>query len=138
QPQELHRAAAKALAGFAYADVTPTVRAAWRGYTPALRSEVVELLLARLDRILPVLDAVAAWTISSTQISSARRALLLKSTDPAIRERSLRLLGKDAPSPRKEVIEQYKPALALAADRLRGKQVFERECIGCHRLEDKG
>jgi putative heme-binding domain-containing protein len=138
EPREIQLAAARALAGFADADVTSTLLDLWRGYSPALRSEVVELLLARTERISAVFDAVESGIVPSSHISSARRVLLLTHSDSAIKSRAIALLSGDTPSPRKDVIARYQPSLSLAADRLRGKQVFERECVACHRLEGKG
>ncbi len=87
---------------------------------------------------MPVLDAIEAGTVPSSQVSGARRAMLWTNRDGAIQARAQTLLAGNEPSPRKEVIAEYQAALSLKADRLRGKIVFERECIGCHRLEDKG
>lgn len=138
QPRELQLAAVRSLASFPEEEVTTVLLEPWRGYTPSLRTEVLELLLARAERIMPVLDAMESGATPGAQISSARRAMLLSHADPAIRSRALALLGGDAPGPRQEVLRQYRSVLTLAGDRMRGKKVFERECASCHRLEDKG
>jgi putative heme-binding domain-containing protein len=138
QPREIQLAAVRCLAGFPQPEVTSTVLVPWSTYTPALRSEVVELLLARSDRIVPVLDAIADGKILPSQLSSARLAFLLGHPNPQIKARAEMLLSASAPGPRQEVIAGYRSALSLSGDRLRGKAVFERECIGCHRSEEKG
>ncbi len=137
-PQELQLVAAQSLAGFDDEDVCATLLAGWRSYTPALRAEVIELLLSRPARIGSVLDAVESGAVAASQISSARRALLLSHEDAAVRSRAEMLLGDNVPSPRKDVIAQYQTALTLRGDRTRGKIAFQRECAGCHRLEDHG
>lgn len=138
QPRELQMASVRALADFNDPAIVPTLLAPWRSYTPAVRSEVIDQLLARPDRIMPVLEAIAAGTVPPSQVSSARRVMLWTHRDMEIRERARSLLAAEAPSPRKEVIEQYRPVLSLPSDRQRGRVVFQRECTGCHRLEEKG
>jgi putative membrane-bound dehydrogenase-like protein len=138
QPQEIQMAAARALAGFNKPQITALLLERYRAYTPAMRTEVVELLLARSDRIGPLLDAVKQGLVSPVQISSTRKLLLLKHSDPKIRAQAAAVLGSAATSARKEVIAAYKPALLLAADPLRGQKVFERECRTCHRANNVG
>ena len=137
KPQEIQMAAAHALAGFNKPQVTGLLLDRYRTYTPAMRTEVVELLLARSDRIGPLLDAVKQGLVSPVQISSTRKLLLLKHSDPKIRAQAAAVLGSAATA-RKEVIAAYKPALLLAADPLRGQKVFERECRTCHRANNVG
>jgi putative membrane-bound dehydrogenase-like protein len=138
QPKELQLAAVRSLAGFADPEVTSAVLQSWRSYSPALKNEALEALLARADRTPTVFDAIERGEVAASEVSSARRALLLTHADAQIRSRAQSLLGATAPGPRSEVIAHYRSALAMAADRTRGRKVFERECSTCHRLEDKG
>ncbi len=138
ETQDVQMAAARALASFADPAVTRLLLAGYRGYTPALRSEVVELLLSRKDRIDALLDAISAGVVAPGQISPARQALLLRNKNAKIRGRAAAVLGQQKASPRKEVVTQYQSALRLSADKARGQKVFERECITCHRLGEKG
>jgi putative heme-binding domain-containing protein len=138
QPQEVQMAAARALAGFTNPEITGLLLARYRSYTPAMRSEVVELLLARKDRIQALLDAVKQGLVSPVQISSTRKRLLLNSSDPAIRAQAAAVLGSGKQSARKEVIAAYQPALLLAADPERGHKVFDRDCRTCHRAGNVG
>jgi len=134
----IQRAALRTIAAFPDAEVTPLMLEHWRGLSPALRTEVVDQLLARADRTVAVLDAVEAGTIPASQISPARRALLLKHKDAAIAGRAAKLLAAEAPGRRKEVITEYQPVLGLAGDEARGRLLFEKECATCHKNGDKG
>jgi putative membrane-bound dehydrogenase-like protein len=138
QPQEIQMAAVRAIAGFSSPEVVDILLTPWQTYTPAISGEVVETILSRKDRIKPLLDAVAANKVRASQISATRRNLLMAHPDDAIRQQATSLFGASAPSPRKEVIAQYKSALSLAADKGRGQKIFERECLTCHKLGDKG
>jgi putative membrane-bound dehydrogenase-like protein len=138
QPAEVQSAAARALAAFDQPEVAEVLLRYWKGYTPALRAEVVGLLLGRRGWIDPLLSAVEGRTVPSAQIPPTRRALLLKDRDPKIRERAQRLLGGDAPGPRSEAVARYKPALDRPGDPDRGALVFDRECMVCHQLGARG
>src|SRR5262249_53731570 len=110
----------------------------WKGYTPALRAEVVGLLLGRRTWIGPLLDAVAAGTVPPGEIPPTRRALLQDDRDPNVPARARAILGGMAPGPRAEVLRRYQPALDRPGDPDRGRSVFDRECLACHKLGDRG
>ncbi|QDT53263.1 Cytochrome c [Caulifigura coniformis] len=134
----VQRAAVRTLTAFPDADVTPLMLEHWRGLSPALRTEVVDQLLARADRTVAVLEAIEAGTIPASQISPARRTLLLKHKDAAIAARAGRLLAAEPAGRRKEVVAEYQSVLNLAGDARRGQALFEKECITCHKNGDKG
>lgn len=138
QPQAVQIAAIRTLSGFRDAEVAGMLLAPYRGFTPAVRSEAVDALLARPERLGPLLDAVESRLAGVSQIPQNRRALLMQHADRVIRQRAVKLFSADAPSPRKEVLTRYKAALTTPADRGRGRKVVERECLICHRLGDKG
>ena len=48
------------------------------------------------------------------------------------------MLGGATPGARAEAYARYRPALELPADRTRGDRVFERECMTCHKLGERG
>jgi putative heme-binding domain-containing protein len=63
---------------------------------------------------------VEAGTVPAAVIPPNRRNLLLDHRDPAIRTRAKALLGGDKPGSRE------------------GARVFERECMACHKLGERG
>ncbi len=138
QPPEVQAAAVRALGGFARPEVAAALLGPWKGYTPSLRAEVVALLLGRRIWIGPLLDAVEAGTVAASQLPPARRALLMNDRDPALRARARTLLRGEAIGPRSEAIARYKAAVEAPGDADRGRAVFDRECIACHKLGDRG
>ncbi|HUY93466.1 MAG TPA: PVC-type heme-binding CxxCH protein [Pirellulales bacterium] len=138
QPQAVQIAAIRTLSSFRDKDVAAILLEPYRGYTPDVRNEAVEALLARPERLEPLFDAIESRLAGISQIPQTRRTLLMQHADPKIRERALKLFSADAPSPRKEVLERYRAALSAPADGQRGRKVVERECLTCHRLGDKG
>lgn len=138
EPRELQLAAARALSAFDPPDLAAILFAPWNGYTPTLRAEILDQLLSRPPRIPAVLDAIEAGRVSATHVSSVRRVQLVTHSDPAIRNRADRLFGQEVIGNRADIIARYRSVLDLPGDPRRGQMVFERECIGCHRLGEKG
>lgn len=138
QPAEVQLAAVRALASFRGGKVAEILLAPWKGYTPPVRAEVIEALVGRTERLSVFLDAVESGDVSAAMINPNRKTALLEHPDPKIKERTQKLFGADAPSPRNEVIAQYQAALKLTGSLENGRKVFKRECATCHKLENEG
>jgi putative heme-binding domain-containing protein len=138
QPQEVQRAAVAAIGTFTQPETAPLLLANWRTGTPALRSEIVLAMLGGRNRLLPLLQAIQDGVIPANQVPFARRFLLLRSSDPQVKELAMKLFSDAAPGPRKEVIARYQTALSMKGDAARGKKVFEAACATCHRAGDVG
>jgi putative heme-binding domain-containing protein len=138
EPQAVQLAATRTLATFADPSVGPLLVARWPGLTPAPRAEVIARLLSRPSWTSALLDGVEAGTIPASVVPPNRRALLLADKDPSIRDRARSLLGGTAAGPRNAAFARYRPALELPTDRTRGGRVFERECMACHKLGERG
>ena len=137
-PLAVQSAAIESLAGFVHPDVAKLLLAKYSGLTPAIRQEAVLAMLSRSNRIVPLLEAVAARQVSIRAISPVRRSLLMKSGNADIRRRAVKLFAGQAPGPRREIIARYRKALAQPTDPARGKKVFKRICLACHRLDNEG
>ncbi|MDB6025516.1 MAG: Cytochrome c, partial [Verrucomicrobiales bacterium] len=138
QPQELQMAAVHALSSFTSPKVAGILVAQWRNFTPMIRNEALEALVARKERLPVLLEAVEKQTIAAAQIPAARKTMMMSHKDVAISNRANALFGKDAPSARKDVVAQYQSALKLNGERTHGEKVFEVNCSVCHRVGDKG
>lgn len=110
----------------------------WSSYTPALRGEVLDLLLSRSDTTLALLRAVQQGQLPAAQIDPRRREQLARHASPAVRELFGKLFAAALASDRREVLDAYQPAAELPGDVHRGRQVFTQKCAACHRLEDTG
>jgi putative membrane-bound dehydrogenase-like protein len=137
-PREFQLEAVRTLAIFDETAVAAILLAAWKEYSPPVRSEVLQVLLGRPMWAGPLLDAVRAGTVAPGEIPTARWSALMASPDPMVREKATALFGAQAPGPRLKVIEQYTAVLSRDADPDRGRAVFERECVACHKLGEKG
>lgn len=138
QPPELQSAAVRALSPHRGAEVTEILLAAWPTASPSLRRELEEAIFGRREGIAPLLDAIEAKKILPQQLDASRIALLRKLPDKALRDRAAKLLAGSLNVDRQKVIESYKAILDLKSDAEKGRAVFRKHCIVCHRLENVG
>ena len=111
---------------------------AWPTLPFADRASIADILLAYSARVKLLLDAVEGGTFSLAELDPVRRGQLEQLKDKGLADRAKKLLEKASGPKRSEVIENYRSALTLAGDPIRGKAVHEKICASCHRMGDKG
>ncbi|MCB1226878.1 MAG: c-type cytochrome, partial [Verrucomicrobiales bacterium] len=138
QPSSVHSSAAKALSAIAagHPEVGDLLLSHWSGYSGEMRSQVVQLLLAKKDRLGGLLDALASGLVQPYQIGPAQRDLLLHHEDPKIRTKAESVFA--ATECRHLVVEQYKKVPQMNGDPAAGKTLFNSVCIACHKFYDSG
>jgi putative membrane-bound dehydrogenase-like protein len=137
-PPEIQLAMVRALAPHTRPEVADLLLAAWSGYSPSVRREVVEALFARADRLPRLVTALEQKKVLSNQLEPLRVEQLRKHPDRKLRERAVRVLVGQAAPERRKVVADYRAALDLKADAGHGKAVFKKNCVLCHRLENEG
>ncbi len=135
---ELQSAALSALAGFDDPKVPELLLEGWAGYGPTLRREALEAMFARPDRLNKLLDAIEKKIVPAAHVDADRAESLRKHANPAVRTRATKLLVAQVAADRKKVIDDYRSALELKGDVVRGRDLFRKNCTACHRLEDNG
>src|SRR5439155_2082909 len=103
----------------------------WKGYSPGLRSQVLDLLLGRPAWTSAALDAVEHKQILPFEIDAAHRQLLLQQQSSTVRERAAKLLAGATDPDRQKVIDSYRSVLTLTGDPQRGAQAFAKTCAAC-------
>jgi putative membrane-bound dehydrogenase-like protein len=137
-PDEFQAAAVDALGRLPDARVPELLLRGWKGYGPALRSRVLDVLLRRTDRIRAVLDAVRHKEILVFEIDAVRRQRLLQHPVRSIREAAGQVFAGAVNADRQKVIEGYHAVLTTTGDPRRGLRVFSKTCSPCHRLAGVG
>lgn len=137
-PPDVQSALVRALSLHPRPEVADLLLAAWSGYSPTVRREVVEALFARADRLPRLLDAIEQKKVLSNQLEPLRLEQLRKHANAGIRSRARRLLAGQAAPERQKIVSSYRAALELKADTVRGEAVFKKNCTVCHRLENEG
>ncbi len=138
QPLEIQSAALRALASRNETDVAATILTAWAHSSPALRTEMLEALVARPERIEKLLDAIEAKNIGAAQLEPARIQFLKTHRNAQVRQRATAILAGLGDNDRKKAIDAYTDALDLKPDATKGKIIFAKNCAACHRLENVG
>lgn len=137
QPPGVQVAALRTLSRYRDEEVAEAIVDAWATFSPRVRSEAIEVMFARPERVVTLLAAVEDALIEVAQIDPARRSLLRRHAKPEIAERAADLF-RETESDRKEVVEKHLPLLEKEGDAARGKEVFKKVCSACHRLEGIG
>jgi putative membrane-bound dehydrogenase-like protein len=141
QPQvadEVQAAAVAELGKLKGKRVPEVLLQSWRSQGPRIRGEVLDVLLSRDDWARALVAALQAKSLPVAEIDSARQQRLLTHRVAEVREGAQRLLSSTLNPDRRKVVETYRSALALKGDAVRGKQVFGKTCVACHRLDGVG
>jgi putative heme-binding domain-containing protein len=112
--------------------------APWTSYSPAVRGEILDVLLARKEWIEIALAAMESGGVRPFDLDASRRDRLLRHYSPEIRERAAKLFAGAVSGDRQKIIDDYRPALAKAGNVIRGSDVFARACASCHRFRGRG
>ena len=119
-------------------EVPDVLLAAWPSYTPAIRSEVFNVLTTRSEWVTKLLDAIEDQTVSRADIDAGTKQRMVTYPNKKIKTRAQELLLSATTENREEIMKAYEPALKLKGDLGRGKLVFQKVCIACHRLDGMG
>lgn len=136
--QSLRLTALESLASIQKPEVDAWLVERYRSETPAIRRAILAALFASKERQLRLLEAIEQGRIAATELDPVRVNQLTQAKDETLRERAKTVLAAAAPASRHEVLDAYRPALALTADPKRGREVFVKNCSTCHRVDNVG
>jgi len=105
----------------------------WDNRTPAMRVQILEVLLSNDAWTLALLDRPEAKACDA-----ATRARLGNHPNKQIAKIAAKVFANATSATRAEVLAKFKPALALKGDPMAGKAVFGQVCIACHKLDGQG
>ncbi|HCQ38548.1 MAG TPA: hypothetical protein DIV39_05285 [Verrucomicrobiales bacterium] len=111
----------------------------WPGFSPASRSAVLRAIFARKNRLPALIEAIENGAVHPGDVSGVQRELLKAIPDADLAARAGRLFKE--PSSEAELaarIARYRGALNNKADAVKGKVVYQNNCIVCHKLGDQG
>ena len=138
-PDEVQSAAVAGLGRLRDERVPQLLLAGWKGYGPALRTQVLEVLSRRDEWLRTILNAVERKQVPAAEIDAVRRQRLLDHRDTTIRLRAAKVFAGAASPDRQKVIDTYAPEIAmLKGDASRGQKVFAKTCSVCHKLGGVG
>jgi putative heme-binding domain-containing protein len=136
--QEIRLAAVDALGAFDDANVAGTLVSVLPAQTPSVRRRVLQSLLRTTPRAEALLAEIEVGRLSVTELDPTHVQSLVNHKEATVRDQARKLLAAAIPAERKLVLEKYQPALALKGDTTRGRGVFEKNCITCHKIGELG
>lgn len=111
----------------------------WSEFTPALRSAALEALFAREERLITLITAVKQGVVDISEINVALRERLLESRVKAVASQARRLLAsRQPPEELQKRMAGYQSALTRKRDLARGRVMFAKHCLACHKLKQEG
>jgi putative heme-binding domain-containing protein len=134
----LQTAAVDALGRLESDQVPTALLVGWKGHGPALRSEVLDVLLSRPAWVEILLAAIQNGQVLAADIDAARRQRLARFKDDNIKTLAAKLLSGAIESNRQQVLGQNSSALTMTGDAQAGATVFTKRCSVCHRLRGAG
>jgi putative heme-binding domain-containing protein len=139
QPLELQHAAIESLNASDDAQVATTLLNGWKGLTPKVRDAVLKAVLARENRLASLLDALESNVVRRGDIRAIDREQLIYGRDKELATRARKLFADAAAgSDLQKRFDRYLKALDNQRDPSRGKEVFTKTCLTCHKLKDEG
>lgn len=109
----------------------------WKTFGPATRREVVDNLVQSTKGAIALITAVESGAVKPGEIERDKRQLLLNHPQASVREAAGPVLAEPVTN-RKQVVADYQPALELAGDADRGRMLFTKVCLQCHRAGTAG
>jgi putative heme-binding domain-containing protein len=97
-----------------------------------------DVLFSRGPWVSQLLEAVDSGKIAVADLEPGRLKLLASSPDEQLRARAELVLVKVQLGERNDVLAAYRDVLDMRGEAVRGKEVFEKVCAACHRLEGIG
>ena len=137
-PGSLQSAALSALQSLGTPTFGQDLLERWPQFTPGLRTEVLQVLLKRKERIAELFEALDKGRLHPSDLSAAQLAFLRSHPDAVTRQRANRLLGAVAETDRAQIIEALLPALNLRGELGHGGAIFASRCASCHRFGGSG
>jgi putative membrane-bound dehydrogenase-like protein len=135
---ELQEAAVLALGRLRHDRIPKLLLESWKGFGPARRSQVLDLLVSRDPWAAELMAAVADGSVAGTEFDAARRQRLLEHRSAEIRQKAAAAFATIVNVDRQRVIDEYQPALDMPGNRARGAQLFTKTCAQCHKLAGLG
>ncbi len=135
--QAIRIAAAKAVHP-ADAAVSAALLASYVAQGPTVRRAILDALIGTAPSAEVLLAAIEGGTLPRGELDAAREGQLRMHADQAVASHAQKLLVQATAAERKQVLAAYQPALELAPDVPKGKELFRQHCSVCHRIGDLG
>jgi putative membrane-bound dehydrogenase-like protein len=129
---DLQRQAVRSLAALQPANVPQRLLAGWRGHTPALRGDILGVLLSRDPWVDELMQRLTDGTVTVQDLDTATRSRLSSHRRRPVRDAAQAILGESGSSSRQAVVAAYHGVSGLSGRADQGRLRFEKICSACH------
>ncbi len=131
----IQAAAIRTLGTYNDPEIVPSTIGGLQHLAPQARVEAFNVLLSREPWTLAMLRNIRSGNADPLQIDPVRRSALLSHRNREIAELAKAVL----PTPvNARLVDSFAPSLRLKGDRARGSVVFDKLCVTCHKVGEKG
>ena len=134
----LQSGAVAALGRIADPRVPELLTRGWSAHSPALKGQILDVLLSRAAWQHQLLELVEKRIIPAAEIDATRRQRLLAHRQQTIRTHAAEVFEGAINADRRKVLNDYKEVETLSGDSRRGKGIFAKSCSICHQVEGVG
>ncbi len=133
-PLPVQLSALKALGRIPGEKITKYLLQQWTSLSPDSRNEAINTFIDDGSRVKLLLDALESGVVKRAEISWPQSVRLRSGGEYMDRARTLLTIQDEN---RKDVIDQYQPALTLKGNKEKGMSVYQTDCIMCHQVRGK-
>ena len=109
-----------------------------RNAPPAERSEAIKSLLSRNRSAVSLLTLIEKGDVRVSALSAAQIQNLRAHRDARIKELATKVLGAPPSKNRQSVVDSFLPAMRLKGDAAKGRLVYQKLCVSCHKIGAEG
>ncbi|MEX0937103.1 MAG: PVC-type heme-binding CxxCH protein [Pirellulales bacterium] len=106
--------------------------------TPAVRRALASGLLKSPQHTRALLQAIEQGQVAAAGLDPLTRQRLIDHPRADVRSFAKRVIDHSPADPRDEVLHRYRAALETDGEARRGREVFEKSCASCHRIDGLG
>ncbi len=110
----------------------------WARYTPQVREAAVAALGGKAAMTAVLFSAINAGAVSPLEISSTRRAALLKHADVAMRKEAEAIFQQVESGDRMKIYQRLRTGFTPGKDLASGRAAYARACAACHTFRGQG
>ncbi|MCH2064166.1 MAG: c-type cytochrome [Roseibacillus sp.] len=136
-PGEL-KAVFAVLGGTGGEEVPAVLLEKWEQLSPTGRGWAADELFSRVAWTEALLASLKGGRIRLADLDATRRLRLRQHPNAGIRSGASDLLKSGSSPAREKVVEDFRPALDLEGDGARGRGIYRKLCLACHRHGEEG
>ncbi|MDG1875338.1 MAG: c-type cytochrome [Mariniblastus sp.] len=139
QAPEIKQAAIDLASNFDTLEMGEAILGRFKELSPATRSKALQVLLTRESWTRQLMRKLSTGEIPPVLVDAAVRQRIVRHRNADIQAQAKQVFGSPADADRKSLVQRYLSEVDPALGNLdRGRQLFRKSCVACHRLENEG